>query len=136
MLQSYHVKLCVIVPQGAGVRCARRRSYMCRISAVTRQRTDAQRRVAIAILTAGDDRFYGYDLSRRAHVRSGVLYPMLDRWLEDEWVTDDWETPDQLTAKRPRRYYVLTDLGRRELGAIADEARDLPQFRGLFGTQT
>lgn len=78
-------------------------------------------KVAVAIMTHDGDRFYGYPLSKTAAVRSGVLYPMLDRMLEDGWLQDDWELP-QDGPQRPRRYYTLTDLGRRELGGLAAHA--------------
>ena len=81
-------------------------------------------------------RHYGYDLARRASVRSGVLYPMLDRMLEDDWVTAEWELPDEQTTKRPRRYYTLTDKGRQELGAIADAALRDPTLIALLRLQS
>ncbi|HMJ76103.1 MAG TPA: helix-turn-helix transcriptional regulator [Iamia sp.] len=76
-------------------------------------------RVALIVMSDPHGRFYGYPLSKAAKIRSGVLYPMLDRMLEDRWLDDSWELPDETGAKRPRRYYTLTDLGRRELGGIA-----------------
>ena len=65
-------------------------------------------------------RHWGYGLSKASGVRSGVLYPMLTRLLRDGLVTDGWEDPNTITEKRPpRRYYELTDDGRRELGRLA-----------------
>jgi PadR family transcriptional regulator PadR len=90
-------------------------------------------RVAIAMLADPMGRQYGYALSQTSHVRSGVLYPILDRMLEDGWVTDEWEMPEESGAKRPRRYYTLTDLGRRELGAVAASAKTDPRFVGRLG---
>lgn len=69
-----------------------------------------------------DGRHWGYDLSRVAGVSSGVLYPMLTRFLEQGLVTDGWEDPEERSGRPPRRYYQLTDAGRRELGAIATAA--------------
>jgi PadR family transcriptional regulator PadR len=76
---------------------------------------------------------YGYELSRTAHVRSGAMYPALRRMLEDGWLTDDWEDPAETDGRPPRRYYVLTDKGRREMGAALDAARADARFGGLFG---
>jgi len=87
-----------------------------------RRRTEASMKLALAVMEDPFGRFYGYDLSRRANVASGVLYPVIDRWLADGWVTDEWEFPTEVTAKKPRRYYMLTDLGRRELGSLAEAA--------------
>ncbi|WP_290055675.1 helix-turn-helix transcriptional regulator [Amycolatopsis solani] len=71
------------------------------------------RRLA-AVLLAGDadSRFYGEDLREAAHMHSNRLYPLLTLWLERGWVTDGWDGPSLDGSKR---YYVLTDVGRREL---------------------
>jgi PadR family transcriptional regulator PadR len=87
-------------------------------------------------LALSDDPFgehYGYDLSRRAHVRSGVMYPILRRMLEDGWLTDGWQDPSETNGRPPRRYYTLTDKGRRELGTALETAREDKRFLGLFG---
>jgi PadR family transcriptional regulator PadR len=74
--------------------------------------------VAAVLLADPDGRHWGYDLIRKSGVRSGVLYPMLTRMLDEGWLTDGWEDRAQIVEKRPpRRYYELTDLGRRELAA-------------------
>jgi PadR family transcriptional regulator PadR len=84
-----------------------------------RRRTRALEQVAIAIMDSPNDRQWGYDLWKKSGVRSGVLYPMLTRMLNDGWLTDGWEDPSQIRERRPpRRYYELTELGRRELGAV------------------
>ncbi len=75
---------------------------------------------------------WGYDLSRRSGVRSGVLYPILQRLLDAGWVSDGWETAEEQQGPRPRRYYELTDTGRRELGALLSEAETEARFAGLF----
>jgi PadR family transcriptional regulator PadR len=84
-----------------------------------RKRTDTLIRVATVMLAHPKARHYGYDLSKAADIRSGSLYPILARLLEDGWVTDEWEPiakkPD---GSPPRRYYRLTSLGRRELGRM------------------
>ena len=84
-------------------------------------------RVAVVLMADPHGRFYGYPLSKAAKVRSGILYPMLDRMLADGWLTDEWELPGERANTKPRRYYTLTDLGRRELGAV--EARALEDER-------
>lgn len=67
-------------------------------------------------------RHYGYPLLERAKVRSGTLYPMLDQMVVDGWLEADWELPHEITARKPRRYYTLTNQGRRELGALCEQA--------------
>lgn len=76
-------------------------------------------------------RHYGYPLLAAAGVRSGTLYPILDRFLADGWLGDDWELPDEATAKKPRRYYTLTDKGRIELGALVSANVSVDQVGGL-----
>lgn len=76
---------------------------------------------------------YGYDLSRRAHVRFGVMYPILRRMLEDGWLSDGWEDPATKGGRPARRYYELTDKGRNEIGAVLETARRDLRFAGLFG---
>jgi PadR family transcriptional regulator len=98
------------------------------------RRTHALIQVALALMEDPTGRHWGYDLSRRAGVRSGVLYPILHRMLDQDWLNDGWEDPAQLGGKRPpRRYYQLTDQGRTELGALLQEARSDPRFRALVG---
>jgi PadR family transcriptional regulator PadR len=90
--------------------------------------------VALVLMAEPSDRHWGYDLWKRAGVRSGVLYPMLQRMLDEGWVKDGWEEPGQITDKRPpRRYYTLTERGKAELGALLAGARREVRFRPLFG---
>lgn len=98
------------------------------------RKTHALIQVALALMEDASGRHWGYDLSRRAGVRSGVLYPILHRMLDEGWLEDGWEDPAQLSGKRPpRRYYELTDKGRIELGALLQEARGDARFLSLLG---
>jgi PadR family transcriptional regulator PadR len=36
-------------------------------------------------------RHWGYELGKRAGLRSGIVYPALSRLLEDGWLNDGWE---------------------------------------------
>jgi PadR family transcriptional regulator, regulatory protein PadR len=98
------------------------------------RRTHALIQVALALMEDPTGQHWGYDLSRRAGIRSGVLYPILHRMLDQGWLEDGWEDPAQLSGKRPpRRYYELTDQGRIELGALLQQARSDARFRSLVG---
>jgi len=78
--------------------------------------THATLAIAQAILDRPNERHFGYDLHKRAHVRAGTLYPILGRMLNDGWLTDAWETPTEAAhGGPPRRYYQLTTQGRTEL---------------------
>lgn len=100
---------------------------------MSRRRTDALVKLAVALLTDQFGRHYGYELMQATYLRSGTLYPLLDRMLHDGWVTDDWDLPGETESKKPRRYYTLTDLGRRELSAVEHDARLDARFGYLFG---
>lgn len=80
-----------------------------------------------------DGRLWGYALSKRSGVRSGVLYPQLDRMLGAGWLEDHWEERTEGQKRPSRRYYTLTDEGRRELGAVASRVETERQFKGLRG---
>jgi|SRR5665647_2171720 len=88
--------------------------------------------VMIALMDDPEGRHWGYDLSRRSGVRSGVLYPILRRMVDEEWLTDGWEDSSEIKEGRPpRRYYVLTAEGVSHLGAVIQGARSDSRFRAL-----
>lgn len=96
------------------------------------RKTHALIQVAAALLTEPDAKHWGYDLSRRSGVRSGVLYPILAKMLHEGWLTDGWEDPSTIVDKRPpRRYYELTDHGKLELAATMRAARADSRFSAL-----
>lgn len=76
-----------------------------------------------------DGRHWGYELSKEAGVRSGVLYPVLHRLLDEGWLIDGWEEMAEAGRKRPpRRYYQITDEGRQQMGATLAAARQDSRF--------
>lgn len=88
--------------------------------------------VAMALLSDPTSRHWGYELSKQAGVRSGVMYPLLTRMLDRGWLKDGWEDPGDIQGKRPpRRYYELTDEGHLQLGMVLQEARSDARFRDL-----
>jgi PadR family transcriptional regulator len=96
------------------------------------RKTHALVQVAMVLLDDPASRRWGYELSKRSGVRSGVLYPMLTRMLDEGWLTDGWEDPTSIQDKRPpRRYYALTSKGWRELGAVLQQARHDARFADL-----
>jgi PadR family transcriptional regulator PadR len=89
--------------------------------------------VALALMEDPTGRHWGYDLRKRAGVRSGVLYPILHRMVEEGWLEDGWEDPTQLGGKRPpRRYYKQTHEGKLALGGLLQQARNDERFRTLI----
>jgi PadR family transcriptional regulator PadR len=98
------------------------------------RKTHALVQVAIAMLNDPTGRHWGYQLSKASGVRSGVLYPILTRMLDEGWLVDGWEDPNKIKIKRPpRRYYELTDEGRIALGGVLADARRDARFNGLPG---
>jgi len=96
--------------------------------------TKALVQVALALMAEPTGKHWGYELSKSAGVRSGVLYPMLSRLLAEGWLTDGWEDPATIQGRPPRRYYELTDDGRVRLGGLLHAVRDDKRFAGLgFG---
>lgn len=98
------------------------------------RKTYALVQVSLSLMADANGRHWGYDLSKRSGVRSGVMYPTLQRMLDEGWLTDGWEDQVQVgRAKRPpRRYYELTDQGKIALGAVIAEARRDTRFAPLI----
>lgn len=64
----------------------------------------------------------GAELSRRAVIGSGTLYPLLARFEEAGWLKSEWEDTDPTEIGRPRRrLYKLTALGQRNASAAFAE---------------
>ncbi len=99
------------------------------------RRTHALIQVAMALLGDPSAKHWGYELSKTAGIRSGVMYPVLTRMLNEGWLADGWEDAAATGGKRPpRRYYELTAAGHLALGCLLQEARNDARFRGLnFG---
>lgn len=97
------------------------------------RRTHALIAVAMSLLERPRAHHYGYDLSRSAGVRSGALYPLLTRMLNEGWVIAYWEVVDPVQKKRPaRRYYELTAAGHGALKEILGDAAADPRFSSLL----
>jgi DNA-binding PadR family transcriptional regulator len=78
------------------------------------------RPVILALLSGGED--YGYSIIQRVRKASGgnlewtdgMVYPVLQRMEIDGLVTSRWRAEG---AERPRRYFQITEEGRRELAS-------------------
>ncbi len=84
-------------------------------------------KVLIAFLEQPTRDQYGFGLMRMTGVKSGSLYPILDRLERAGWIESRKEDVDEKVARRPkRRLYRLTAVGRREATqAVADFYRDI-----------
>ena len=90
------------------------------------RRTKSLLTVAMALMEDPRGQHWGYELSKRADIRSGVLYPVLRRMEEEGWLEDGWEDQAAVKGRPPRRYYELTDKGREALGGMLDAVRPAP----------
>jgi PadR family transcriptional regulator, regulatory protein PadR len=64
------------------------------------------------ILSDPDADWYGLELCKRAGLKPGTIYPILDRLLKAEWLERRWEEIDPTVEGRPRRrLYRLTGIG-------------------------
>jgi PadR family transcriptional regulator PadR len=91
--------------------------------------------VALEILTNPTQRHWGYDLTQRTGLKTGVLYPILGRMLAAGWLVATWE--DTTPGGRPgRRFYELTAGGAQALEAMVSEASSDSRFTHLIETYT
>lgn len=86
----------------------------------------------LALLADGDS--YGYVLTQKMMetfaISESTLYPVLRRLKKDHLLT----TYDQSFDGRNRRYYSLTDQGRRQLEHYHDDWRDfIAQVESIVG---
>jgi len=70
------------------------------------------RMVLAALLEAPAADHYGLSIADRSGLKSGSLYPILNRLEDHGWLTSTWEDVDPSEEGRPRRrYYRLTGEG-------------------------
>ncbi|MCX4098378.1 PadR family transcriptional regulator [Nocardia sp. alder85J] len=99
------------------------------------KKTYAMVQVAVALLDDPTGKHWGYQLSKKSGVVSGVLHPILARMRARGWLDDGWEDAGDIRSKRPpRRYYVITAAGLRELDVIRRQAQTEPRFADIFTT--
>jgi PadR family transcriptional regulator, regulatory protein PadR len=91
-------------------------------NAVSQLRKGTLEYCVLALLRDGQR--YGFELVRTLSeadgllVSEGTIYPLLSRLRRDHLVSTSWQESD---AGPPRRYYQLTDAGKRALADFSDE---------------
>lgn len=91
---------------------------------MTSRRTRARTAIALELLSSSSAQHWGYELSRNSGVGPGTMYPYLAELLSAGILTDGWEDPEAVVGKRPpRRYYRVTEAGRRQLSQFVSGAR-------------
>lgn len=79
---------------------------------------------------AGADWCHGYELCRRAGIKSGTLYPLLIRLEAQGHLEAEWQEPAE-AGRPPRHAYRLTAAGR-ELARINPPLAADAGLRGTF----
>jgi PadR family transcriptional regulator PadR len=82
----------------------------------------------LILKTLSEGPIHGYGIVRRIQnasgdvlkVEEGSLYPALQRMLKKGWVTAEW---GESGLKRRARFYQMTRVGRKQLGAEVHEFR-------------
>lgn len=85
------------------------------------------------LLSLADGERHGYGIMREVERRTGgrtrlgpgTLYRSIKQMLERGWIEESGERPDPELDDERRRYYRMTDLGRRVAGAEAERLASL-----------
>ena len=88
----------------------------------------------LAVLSMARERTYGYQLCKSLsdgglEVEEGTLYPVLRRLEKQGFLRSLWETG----GSRPRKYYEITEEGRRALDALTGGAVSAAPLRVRAG---
>ncbi len=85
------------------------------------------------LLSLADEERHGYGIMREVEARTGgetrlgpgTLYGSIKRMLAEGLIEESDERPDPALDDQRRRYYRITDFGRRVAGAEAQRLQDL-----------
>jgi len=85
--------------------------------------------LTLSVLSQLQEPQYGYSLLQKLAekgigIEQNTLYPLLRRLEQQGLLTSDWS----IEESRPRRYYVLSELGRQALRAVVDEWRHMTRL--------
>ncbi|MFF8590005.1 helix-turn-helix transcriptional regulator [Streptomyces sp. NPDC015220] len=88
-------------------------------------------RLVLAALRDADEPVWGFDICRTTGLKSGTIYPILNRLNGHGWV-EAWLEDSPHPGRPPRRYYQLTARGRGE--SVTPRTESLPEpANGLEG---
>jgi DNA-binding PadR family transcriptional regulator len=78
--------------------------------------------IILAVLSQLHEEQYGYSLMKRLEeqgmqIDQGTLYPLLRRLEDQNLLQSDW----RVDTSRPRRYYVLSEVGKKVLTEMTTE---------------
>jgi PadR family transcriptional regulator PadR len=84
--------------------------------------------ITFCVLSQLKEPKYGYSLvetleQKGMRVEPGTLYPLLRRMEKQELLKSEWET----TGTKPRKYYVMSDMGKQVYDALSKEWEQMRQ---------
>jgi PadR family transcriptional regulator, regulatory protein PadR len=80
-------------------------------------------KVLKVFLQKPDEPQYGLAITKASGIQAGTLYPILIRLERNGWLQSEFEDIDpKREGRSARRYYTLTDQGRRDALKTLDEA--------------
>jgi len=76
-----------------------------------RKNISKQTRLLLSTLLRNPETWqYGYEISKKTGLKSGVLYPILMRLHKQGYLISDWQAP-QISGRPPRHIYRLSETG-------------------------
>lgn len=90
--------------------------------------------LVLSVLSQLEKPEYGYSLAQKLEekntpIEAGTLYPLLRRLEKQNLLTSQWDTSES----RPRKFYVLSDMGKEVYKSLKEEWRALSrQLQGLI----
>lgn len=81
-----------------------------------------------------DEEIHGYAMIKQLKeynikVTASTIYPILQRLSDKNLITSEWAEFDQ---GHPRKYYAITDIGRRALAELREEWRNFADLMNIF----
>ena len=98
---------------------------MGRLSRVTEATLDV-----LEALMGPDEELYGYKIALRSGRKTGVVYPILDRFEDLGWVESAWEREERGERGPRRRFYRLSPEGISAARELLIERRGVIHQRG------
>ncbi len=74
-----------------------------------RRVTEPTLRVLEVLVSGGDSSTWGLEIARLTNLKSGTVYPILERLEELGWVNSEWESNSERTGPRRRLYRLANE---------------------------
>lgn len=98
--------------------------------------TRASIKAALVMVSASPGEHWGYELKALTGQKSGIFYPIMQRWIDAQWVHAWDEDPELAEYDRPlRRYVAFTEEGREAMQNWLAQVHGDRRYADLFGPQ-